>query len=66
MWDIVYLLNQIDNFMYFPVLIVVMAAAGLYFTVQTRGVQVRLFFESIRLILEPSGEENSGYKKLMA
>lgn len=59
MWDIVYLLNQIDNFMYFPVLIVVMAAAGLYFTVRTRGVQVRLFFESIRLILEPSGEENS-------
>ncbi|MBQ9025605.1 MAG: alanine:cation symporter family protein [Methanobrevibacter sp.] len=54
-----YILNQIDNFMYFPVLIVVMASAGLYFTIKTRGVQVRLFIESIRLLLEPSNDDNS-------
>ncbi|MBR0271597.1 MAG: sodium:alanine symporter family protein [Methanobrevibacter sp.] len=60
MWDIIInVLNQIDNFMYFPVLIVVMATAGLYFTIRTRGVQVRLFIESIRLLLEPSGDDNS-------
>ena len=59
MIDIVYILNQIDNVMYFPILIIVMAVAGLYFTIRTQGVQVRLFFESIRLILEPSGDENS-------
>lgn len=45
--------------MYFPVLIVVMASAGLYFTIKTRGVQVRLFIESIRLLLEPSNDDNS-------
>ena len=60
MWEIIInALNQIDNFMYFPVLIVVMATAGLYFTFRTRGVQIRLFIESIRLLLEPSGDENS-------
>ena len=59
MIDIVFILNEIDNFMYFPILILVMAAAGLYFTFRTRGVQVRLFIESVRLLLEPSGDENS-------
>ena len=59
MIDIVFILNEIDNFLYFPILILVMAAAGLYFTFRTRGVQIRLFIESVRLLLEPSGDENS-------
>ncbi|MBQ2227120.1 MAG: sodium:alanine symporter family protein, partial [Methanobrevibacter sp.] len=45
--------------MYFPILIIVMAIAGLYFTTRTRGVQVRLFGESIRLLLEPKDDDNS-------
>ena len=53
------ILNLIDDLMYFPILIIVMAAAGLYFTARTRGVQVRLFGESVRLLLEPSDDENS-------
>lgn len=59
MTDIVTFLNQIDNIMYFPILIIVMAAAGLYFTTRTRGVQIRLLVESIRLLMEPAGNENS-------
>ncbi|MBQ6628344.1 MAG: sodium:alanine symporter family protein [Methanobrevibacter sp.] len=59
MIDIVTFLNQIDNIMYFPILIIVMAAAGLYFTARTRGVQIRLLVESIRLLMEPAGKENS-------
>ena len=59
MLDIVNILNQIDNVMYFPILIIVMTVAGLYFTIRTKGVQVRLFPESIRLLLEPPSEENS-------
>ena len=59
MLDPVYLLNQIDEIMYFPILIIIMASAGLYFTLRTRGVQIRLFRESLRLILEPSHDENS-------
>lgn len=57
--DLLTILTQIDNFMYFPVLIIVMAAAGLYFTFTTKGVQIRLAIESVRLILEPKEDQNS-------
>lgn len=59
MLDIVSLLNQIDDVLYFPILIIVMAIAGLYFTTRTRGVQIRLFPESVRLLLEPSDDDDS-------
>ena len=59
MMDLLTILTQIDNFMYFPVLIIVMAAAGLYFTFTTKGVQIRLAVESVRLILEPKEDQNS-------
>jgi len=59
MMDLLTILTQIDDFMYFPVLIIVMAAAGLYFTFTTKGVQIRLAVESVRLILEPKEDQNS-------
>lgn len=59
MMNIINFLNQIDDVMYFPILIIVMALAGLYFTTRTRGVQIRLFGESLRLLLEPPAEESS-------
>ena len=54
-----YLLLLIDDFMYFPVLIIVMMLSGLYFTFRTKGVQIRLLPESVRIIREPSDDENS-------
>ena len=57
--DLLTILTQIDDFMYFPVLIIVMAAAGLYFTFTTKGVQIRMAIESVRLILEPKEDQNS-------
>lgn len=45
--------------MYFPILIIIMASAGIYFSLRTRGVQIRLFFESIRLLFEHSDDKNS-------
>ena len=59
MIDLLTILTQIDDFMYFPVLIIVMAAAGLYFTFTTKGVQIRMAIESVRLILEPKEDQNS-------
>ena len=60
MFDIIVnFLNQLDSVMYYPILIIVMAIAGLYFTTKTRGVQIRLFGESIRILLEPPDEENA-------
>ena len=47
------LLNTIDDILYAPILIIVMAAAGLYFTFRTGFVQIRLFREACSLILEP-------------
>ena len=59
MIDIVFILNELDNVMYYPILIIVMAIAGLYFTARTRGVQIRLFGESIRILLEPPDEHGT-------
>lgn len=46
------LLTNIDDLMYYPILIIVMGIAGLYFTFRTRFVQVRLFREACRLVME--------------
>ena len=52
--------NAIDDVMYYPILIVVLAAAGLYFSLRTRFVQIRLFGESCKLIAEkPKDSEKS-------
>ena len=59
------LLDRMDSVMYYPVLIIVMAIAGAYFTVLTRGVQIRLFPESIRLLTEPP-EDQSNVSSLQA
>ena len=50
--------NAVDDFMYYPLLIVILAAAGLFFTFRTRFAQLRLFGESCRLIMEkPAGDQ---------
>lgn len=60
------ILNTIDSVMYYPILIVVMAVAGIYFTILTKGVQIRLFRESCRLVMEPSGDGKvSSFQALM-
>lgn len=59
-------LNTLDSVMYYPILIIVMAVAGIYFTVLTKGVQIRLFRESCRLVMEPSGDGKvSSFQALM-
>ncbi|MBQ5312398.1 MAG: sodium:alanine symporter family protein, partial [Oscillospiraceae bacterium] len=45
--------------MYYPILIIILAAAGLYFSFRTRFVQIRLFGEACRLITEkPEGKHH--------
>lgn len=53
------ILDKIDGVMYYPILIIVMAIAGIYFTVLTKGVQIRLFKESIRLLKEPPEDKKN-------
>lgn len=59
--------NSVDDVMYYPILIIVLAAAGLFFTFRTRFVQLRLFGTACRLIVEkPAGEQKvSSFQALM-
>lgn len=51
-------LNKVDDIMYFPVLVIVLAAAGLFFSLRTRFAQLRLFGDACRLIGEkPTGDQ---------
>ena len=59
------MLDKIDSVMYYPILIIVMSLAGLYFTIRTKGVQIRMFPESIRLLME-SPEDKKNVSSLQA
>lgn len=59
MIDIANLLNQIDDFMYFPILVIILVVGGIYFTLKTRGVQIRLIFNGLKLMSEPKKDKNS-------
>ena len=59
-------LNVINDFMYGKFLIFLLILCGLYFTIRTKGLQIRLFPESIRCVKE-KGEEGkiSSFQALM-
>lgn len=60
------ILNNIDSFLYYPVLIIVLIAGGIYFTCRIRFAQIRLFPESLRVVMEkPEGEHVSSFQALM-
>ena len=50
-------LNAVDSFLYYPILLVVLSFAGLYFSVRTRFVQIRLLFDSFRALKEKPQEK---------
>ena len=61
------ILTSIDNILYYPILIIIMAAGGLWFTGRTRCVQIRKFKESCKLIVEKptQGAKVSSFQALM-
>ncbi len=61
------ILNYLDTVLYYPILLVVMAAAGIYFTVRTRFVQVRLLKTAGKLVMESPHQEGhvSSFQALM-
>ncbi len=58
-------LNAVDSFLYYPILLVVLVVGGLYFTVRTGFVQIRLFKEACGLVVEKP-EEGSGVSSFQA
>lgn len=61
------ILTKIDDVMYYPILIIIMAIAGFYFTSRTRFVQIRLFGEACRLVMEKPDDKQhvSSFQALM-
>ena len=53
------ILDGLDSFLYYPVLIIVLLAAGLFFSFKTKFVQVRLFKNSMKVIMERPGKDGS-------
>ncbi len=49
---IVNILNEIDSILYYPILLIVLCIAGIYFSIRTGFVQIRLFPEACRMVLE--------------
>ncbi len=60
-------LNYLDDVLYYPILMVILIAAGLIFSWKTRCVQLRLFPESIRVVMEKPTEAGkvSSFQALM-
>ena len=59
MQDFSAFLNALDDVLYYPVLIVVLTLAGIYFSFRSKFAQVRLAFDSVRLITERPGSRNA-------
>ena len=48
-----------DDVLYYPILVIVLLAAGLFFTVRTRLIQFRWFRECIRVVMQKPSKEGS-------
>lgn len=60
-------LDAIDYYMYYPILIIVLAFAGIYFSIRTGFIQLRLLPEAFKAVLEkPSDKKGvSSFQALM-
>ena len=67
MESVVNFLNAVDDVLYYPILILILLGAGIYFSIRTKFAQIRLVIESIRVIKESSGDKNkvSPFQALM-
>lgn len=61
------LVGDISNFMYGKLLIIMLLGVGFYFTLRTGFVQIRLFKETLRVIMEKPATDNgvSSFQALM-
>lgn len=58
------ILTKLNDFMYTYVLIIMLVAVGVYFTIRTRGVQIRLLKDGVKSLMEKNTEEENGKKKV--
>lgn len=60
------IIGQMSNYLYGYVLIILLVGSGIYFTIRTRGVQLRYLKESIKIILEPSDQGEQAISSFQA
>lgn len=58
------ILTKINDVMYTYILIILLVGVGVYFTIRTKGVQLRLLKDGIKSLLEKSTDEGDGEKKV--
>ncbi len=58
------ILGKINDVMYSYILIFMLVGIGIYFTIKTKGVQFRLFKDGIKSMLDKSGVDENGKKKV--
>ena len=58
------ILNEINDFMYTYILIIMLAGTGIYFTIRTKGVQFRLLKDGIKSIMQKSEIDEKGNKRV--
>lgn len=51
------IVSEINGFLWSSVIIILLVGAGFYFTVRTRGVQIRYFTKMFSLITESAGKK---------
>ena len=57
-------LTKINDVMYTYILIILLIAVGVYFTIRTKGAQFRLFGDGLKSIMEPTEKSKDGEKKV--
>ncbi|MGI6720978.1 MAG: alanine/glycine:cation symporter family protein [Anaerovoracaceae bacterium] len=65
--DFAKMLVSMDDFMYTYILIILLAASGIYFTIRTKAVQVRLFPQALKAVTEKKSDSGkvSSFQALM-
>lgn len=60
-------LTQVDNVLYYPILLIILTVAGIFFSIRTKFIQIRLFPEAWRVIMEKPKEVGavSSFQALM-
>ncbi|MBQ7155271.1 MAG: alanine:cation symporter family protein [Synergistaceae bacterium] len=59
MQDFINFLDLLDGWLYYPVLIIVLTVAGVYFSLRSRFAQIRLCFDAVRIMGERPEGSNS-------
>lgn len=61
------MISAVNGVLYYPILIIVLIACGLYFTIRTKFIQIRFLGESFKVITEkPEGKDDvSSFQALM-